>query len=152
MAGGIATILLGCGGGGWLIGRIGVWRVLLCGVLASGLGAAIWMLIAGAGPVDQTTALGAILLGSIGSGGASIAAMTLAMRFAATADQAGTDMTAVQSTRDFGELATSSAATALAATIGYGPTFGTAFLAAVVIAVLTGLIGQRSTAVNVLKG
>lgn len=152
MAGGVATILLGCGGGGWLIGRIGVWRVLLCGVLASGLGTAIWMLIAGAGHVDQTTALAAILLGSIGSGSASVAAMTLAMRFAATADQAGTDMTAVQSTRDFGELATSSAATALAATIGYRPTFSVAFLAAVVIAISVGITRRRYTTVHAVKG
>ncbi len=152
MTGGIATVMLGCGGGGWLIGRTGVWRVLLGGILSSGLGAAIWILLASQGQVDQATAIVAILLGSIGSGSASVAAMTLAMRFAATADQAGTDMTAVQSTRDFGELATSSAATALAATIGYGPTFGVAFLCAMATLLLVGIVIRRYAAGSVFGG
>jgi len=153
VAGGVATILLGCGGGGWLIGRIGLWRVLLCGIISSGLGAMIWMLLASTGGlVDQTTAMVAVLLGSVGSGSASVAAMTLAMRFAAGGDQAGTDMTAVQSTRDFGELATSSAVTALAAAIGYGSTFGAAVLAAIVIALVAGVVLRRSIATNAVSG
>ena len=45
--------------------------------------------------------------------------MTLAMRFARRGGQAGTDMTAVQSARDLGEILTSSLITVLAAQLGY---------------------------------
>lgn len=39
--------------------------------------------------------LAAVIAGSIGSGPGAVGAMTLAMRFAARPDQAGTDMTVV---------------------------------------------------------
>ncbi|HWW55704.1 MAG TPA: hypothetical protein VN047_02315 [Sphingopyxis sp.] len=61
--------------------------------------------------------------GSIGSGGASVGAMTLAMRFAQDGGQAGTDMSAVQSSRDVGEPGASSPAAALAGSMGYGAAF-----------------------------
>ena len=143
MIGGVATIVIGCGAGGWLINRVGLSRVLVGGVLCSGLGALVWTLLASGSTASHPVALAAILLGSIGSGSASVAAMTLAMRFAATGDQAGTDMTAVQSARDFGELATSSAAITLAAALGYPATFGIAVVAAGLAAFLMVLVGKR---------
>ena len=36
MAGGVVTVLLGCGGGAWLIGRLGARRALALGLAASG--------------------------------------------------------------------------------------------------------------------
>ena len=67
--------------------------------------------------------LGKRLAGSFGAGAASVALMTLAMRFARVGAQAGTDMTAVQSARDLGEILTSSLMTGLAAYAGYGAGF-----------------------------
>jgi PAT family beta-lactamase induction signal transducer AmpG len=127
LAGGAATIFLGCGGGAWLITRIGLRAVLSVSLGAGCCGAAIWTAQAGGlVAITQLWVLAAIVLGSIGSGGASVSAMTLAMRFAGSGNQAGTDMTAVQSTRDFGEITTSMIATMMAASIGYGGTFAAA--------------------------
>ena len=57
--------------------------------------------------------------------------MTLAMRFARRGGQAGTDMTAVQSARDLGEILTSSLITVLAAQLGYAGGFACGLLVAV---------------------
>ena len=116
MAGGVVTVLIGCGGGAWLIGRLGARATLAMGLSASGLAALAWTaqaqgwIAAGPGPAYAAQALG-----SFGAGAASVALMTLAMRFARRGGQAGTDMTAVQSARDLGEILTSSLITVLAA-------------------------------------
>lgn len=148
MVGGVVTIVLGCGGGGWLTGRFGVRLVLPLGVLASGLSATLWALMAadlvslqGGGPFFAQA------LGSFGGGAASVAAMTLAMRFAARADQAGTDMTIVQSARDTGEMAASAAVTALAASLAFGPTFSLAAAIAFCVCIGLALPFKRQAAV-----
>lgn len=124
MAGGGATIILGCGGSAWLIARIGLKPVLLAGTAALIASASIWMTLAVLDiPATLSVAALAVAAGSIGSGGASVGAMTLAMRFAQDGVQAGTDMTAVQSSRDVGELGASSLAAALAGSMGYGAAF-----------------------------
>ncbi|WP_427791654.1 RhtX/FptX family siderophore transporter [Brevundimonas diminuta] len=120
MIAGATTIVVGCGGAAWLIGRIGLFRVLSGGVLLCAAGLALWLgvasgVIAAAHPV----VLAAMMIGAAGSGSASVGAMTLAMQFAARDDQAGTDMTAVQSSRDLGEIGASSAMTGVAAAGGY---------------------------------
>jgi hypothetical protein len=136
---GAVTILLGCGGGAWMVARLGAWRALFVGLGASGLAALIWAAQAAGllpltpGPSLLSLPFLAASLGAFGAGAASVAAMALAMRFAAAAGQAGTDMTSVQSTRDLGEIGTSSAITAFAAAAGYGA----AFLAVAVAAGLT---------------
>lgn len=58
------------------------------------------------------------------------------MRFARRGDQPATDMTAVQSSRDLGEMAAASAAAALAGAGGYGLAFGLAMAVAVGTAVM----------------
>lgn len=124
MAGGVATILIGCGGGTWLITRMGVRPVLLMGLGAQMLSAGLWGLVAiGAIPLLLAAALGAVMLGSAGSGAASVCAMSLAMHFARQDRQAATDMTAVQSSRDLGEMGASALATAVAGLAGYGWAF-----------------------------
>ncbi|CAB3928566.1 hypothetical protein LMG26858_06260 [Achromobacter anxifer] len=75
-------------------------------------------------------ALAAQALGAFGAGAASVALMTLAMLFASRGAQAGTDMTAVQSARDLGEILTSSLMTGLAAQVGYGGGFASGLLVA----------------------
>lgn len=134
MAGGLVTVLLGCGGGAWLIGKLGARAVLALGLAASGIAALAWMAQAqgwmpalSAQPTPSAHPGMAFLaqgLASFGAGAASVALMTLAMRFARQGRQSGTDMTAVQSARDLGEILTSSMMTGLASHIGYGGSFG----------------------------
>lgn len=131
MAGGVATIVIGCGAGAWLINRAGIRFVLICGLACLALSAALWIRAsASEADITQTMALIAVVAGSIGSGSVSVALMTLAMAFAQQGDQAGTDMTGVQSTRDLGEMGGSSFATFIAASFGYGAAFGVALLLA----------------------
>ncbi len=134
MSGGIVTVTLGCGGGALLVARFGVYRVLAGGLICAAASILLLWLFAAMDGVIWASRLVwlATLLGALGSGAASVAAMTLAMRFAAGDNQGGTDMTAVQSTRDLGEIATASAAMALAGAVGYG----TALAAAAVVPLL----------------
>jgi RhtX/FptX family siderophore transporter len=134
MAGGVVTVLLGCGGGAWLIGRLGARVALGLGLAASGAAALGWLGQAqGWAPQQAGLAYASQALGSFGAGAASVALMTLAMRFARRGAQAGTDMTAVQSARDLGEILTSSLMTGLAAYAGYAG----GFAAGLAVAVLT---------------
>ncbi|PJM87925.1 RhtX/FptX family siderophore transporter [Achromobacter ruhlandii] len=144
MAGGAVTVLLGCGGGAWLVGRMGVRGALALGLAASGAAAAAGLAQAQGWAAQPTpTAYLAQALGSFGAGAASVALMTLAMRFAARGTQAGTDMTAVQSARDLGEILTSSLITALAARLGYAAGFGGGLLAAVATLAFVALALRR---------
>ncbi|MCW0205765.1 MAG: RhtX/FptX family siderophore transporter [Achromobacter sp.] len=134
MAGGVVTVLLGCGGGAWLIGKLGARAALGLGLAASGAAALGWLAQAQGWASRQAgLAYASQALGSFGAGAASVALMTLAMRFARRGAQAGTDMTAVQSARDLGEILTSSLMTGLAAYAGYGG----GFAAGLAVAALT---------------
>lgn len=142
MVGGGITVLLGCGGGAWLAGRIGARALFALGIGASALAAALWCWLAGspsALPVAGVWA--ATALGCFGAGAASVAVMTLAMAFAAQGVQAGTDMTAVQSARDVGEIATSSSLTGLAAQVGYAGSFLAGLAVALVALVVASRLG-----------
>ncbi len=123
MAGGAVTVLLGCGGGAWLTARFGARRIFAAGLLSAGLAGLLWFGMAqqAGGPVWQVWL--ATALASFGAGAASVAIMTQAMRFAQSGEQAGTDVTTVQSMRDLGEIGASSAIVALAASIGYAGGF-----------------------------
>lgn len=153
IAAGAVTILLGCGGGAWMVTRFGAWRALFAGLGASGGAALAWSAQAvGVLPLASTPSLLSLpflaaALGAFGAGAASVAAMALAMRFAASAGQAGTDMTSVQSTRDLGEIGTSSAVTLLAASAGYGGAF-LAVAAAAGLAVAAVYQARRSAALR----
>lgn len=141
MAAGVATVVLGCGGAAWAIGRFGSWPVLLAGLAGCGGGLALWLsMSAGALPSNAASVLAAMLFGALGSGSASVASMTIAMGFAALDGQAGTDMTTVQSSRDLGEIGTSASLTAVAGATGY--TGG--FLAAVAIAAVAGVCAMKA--------
>lgn len=151
MLGGAVTIVLGCGGGAWLVRRLGAWPAFHAGIAAAGTAAAIWAWLAWQAPALPLAAVWtATLLASFGAGSASVAVMTAAMRFAHSRHQAGTDMTMVQSMRDLGEMAASSSLIALAAGVGY--TQG--FLLGLVLAMLTlilvpALLGARSARAGV---
>ncbi|WP_372002340.1 RhtX/FptX family siderophore transporter [Tistrella mobilis] len=156
IAAGAVTILLGCGGGAWMVTRFGAWRALFAGLGASGGAALAWSAQAvGVLPLASTPSLLSLpflaaALGAFGAGAASVAAMALAMRFAASAGQAGTDMTSVQSTRDLGEIGTSSAVTLLAASAGYGGAF-LAVAAAAGLAVAAVYQARRSAALRLAE-
>ncbi|HGN1741527.1 TPA: RhtX/FptX family siderophore transporter [Providencia stuartii] len=135
MAGGMVTLVLGCGGGAWLIGKIGVWRAFSFGLLFALFSSLLWTFQSMSG-VSMALVATCITLGSLSSGVTSVAIMTAGMQFASRYTQAGTDMTAVQSTRDIGELASSMMLVGLTAAVGYSGGFmlgaGIAFVALLV--------------------
>lgn len=122
MAGGMVTLVLGCGGGAWLVGKIGVWRAFSFGLLFALLSSLLWLLQSANGVSMSLVAL-CITFGSLSAGITSVAIMTAGMQFASRYQQAGTDMTAVQSTRDIGELASSMMLVGLTAMVGYSGGF-----------------------------
>ncbi|HGN1706015.1 TPA: RhtX/FptX family siderophore transporter [Providencia rettgeri] len=122
MAGGMVTLILGCGGGAWLIGKIGVWRAFSFGLLFALVSSLLWMLQSFNGVSIGMVAL-CITFGSLSAGITSVAIMTAGMQFASCYQQAGTDMTAVQSTRDIGELVSSMMLVGLTAAVGYSGGF-----------------------------
>ncbi|MEQ5206896.1 RhtX/FptX family siderophore transporter [Proteus vulgaris] len=136
MMGGMVTLFFGCGGGAWLINKIGVWRAFSAGLLCA-LGSSLLWLSQSIGSISLTIVTVCIVLGSLSSGITSVAIMTAGMRFASTDNQAGTDMTAVQSMRDIGEMACAMMLVSLTATIGYRGGFGLAAIIAVCALVVT---------------
>ncbi len=134
IVGGMVTVILGCGGGAWLVGRFGARRIFAGGIAVSAMAACLWIWLAGMSPALPVAWVWlATVSGCFGSGAASVAMMTMAMAFAGKGGQAGTDMTAIQSTRDLGEISTSSSLTAVAAQLGYAGSF----MAGAAIAALT---------------
>ena len=122
MAGGMVTLVLGCGGGAWLIGKIGVWRAFSFGLLFALLSSLLWVFQSMNGVTIGLVAT-CITFGSLSAGITSVAIMTAGMQFASRYAQAGTDMTMVQSTRDIGELASSMMLVGLTAAVGYSGGF-----------------------------
>lgn len=124
MTGGLITVFLGCGGGAWLVKRVGLWRGFAFGVALAGCSALLWYVQASRWlPLSDGVAWAGALISSLATGITSVAILTAAMRFAGQGDQAGTDVTAVQSTRDLGEMLASSFLVALTAQIGYAGSF-----------------------------
>lgn len=140
MAGGIVTVVLGCGGGAWLVRRLGLWRAFSAGVSCAGAGALLWFAQANGWLASAPHWVWlCTVLGSLSTGITSVSIMTAGMRFAGDGDQAGTDVTAVQSTRDLGELIASSMMLTLTSKVGYSG----GFLAGAVLAALAALIAAR---------
>lgn len=131
--GGVVTILLGCGGGGWLIHYFGTAKIFILGLSMTIASATVWIILANTAQISFTYACIATMLGCFGSGAASVALMSQGMRFAQQGQQAGTDMTAVQSARDFGEMVMSSSLIAVAAVFGYQLSFALGVLAAILV-------------------
>ncbi|UPK81746.1 RhtX/FptX family siderophore transporter [Proteus vulgaris] len=125
MMGGMVTLFFGCGGGAWLINKIGVWRAFSAGLLCA-LGSSLLWLSQSTGSISLSIVAVCIVLGSLSSGITSVAIMTAGMHFASTDNQAGTDMTAVQSMRDIGEMACAMMLVSLTSVIGYSGGFGVA--------------------------
>ncbi|MBK4995584.1 RhtX/FptX family siderophore transporter [Pseudomonas sp. S37] len=142
MSGGVVTIVLGCGGGAWLIRVLGLWPTFMLAVGVAGVAALVWLLQAsGVVPAQSGLIWLAVGMGSFATGATSVAIMTASMAFAGNSDQAGTDMTAVQSTRDLGEMLASSMLLALTARAGYSG----GFLAGAVMALVALLVAFSMT-------
>ncbi|QIG07196.1 RhtX/FptX family siderophore transporter [Proteus sp. ZN5] len=141
MMGGMVTLFFGCGGGAWLINKIGVWRAFSAGLLCALVSSLLW-LSQSTGTISLSIVALCIVLGSLSSGITSVAIMTAGMRFASTDNQAGTDMTAVQSMRDIGEMACAMMLVSLTALIGYSGGFGLA-AAIALFALLVTLVNVR---------
>lgn len=145
IVGGMVTVVLGCGGGSWLVGRYGARPIFATGLAISGAAACLWIWLAGRSPaLPEEWVWLATLLGCFGAGGTSVAMMTMAMTFAGRGGQAGTDMTAIQSTRDLGEISTSSSLTAIASQMGYMGSFMAG--AAIAAGTLIGFVVSRRKA------
>lgn len=132
MAGGMVTLVLGCGGGAWLVSRLGVWKAFAVG-LGCALGAALcWLAMANWG-LQSGGVIAAVIGGALASGVTSVAIMTAGMQFAAQGDQAGTDMTMVQSSRDIGEMVSNMLMVGMTASLGYCSSFALAAALAVLL-------------------
>ncbi|WP_353173499.1 MFS transporter [Acinetobacter rudis] len=144
MYGGVVTILLGCGGGGWLIQYFGTRKIFIFGLAMTMCSAGLWIMLSATEQIAFSSALLATVLGCFGSGAASVALMTQAMRFAQQGLQTGTDMTAIQSARDLGEMTMSSSLIAIAAVFGYSLSFAFGVAAAFAVIILLVFAKSRS--------
>lgn len=116
----LVTIILGCGMAGLLLRRLSHWAVLRVGLALVGCAGLLWM-----GLVMLPTwagvpyVLAATLLGGLGIGVTSVASYTLAMGFAQSGQQPGTDCSVLQGLQTLGEILVSSLAIGVAAHWGY---------------------------------
>ena len=143
-AGGIAMIVLGAPLGSRAVARLGIWIALGIG-LGVAMGAlGLWLALAVA-PQPPVPILAGIAAVGIGTGGGmiSVAASTLAMRFAAGGTQAGTDVTVLQSAHVTGDMMAGSLAVSLASAAGYGGAFAGALVVTALTLALAALMGRR---------
>ncbi|ODR95207.1 hypothetical protein AUC70_05775 [Methyloceanibacter stevinii] len=122
--GSLAMILPGCGGGSWLLMKIGTWRTAMIGLVICATALLIMLAFAFgyATPTLPTVAV-ASALGGIGLALAAVAVFTIAMRFSSSGNQTGTDVTLFKSANVVGEIGAASVATMIAAKAGYGSGF-----------------------------
>lgn len=147
MVGGMVTLVLGCGGGAWLVSRLGVWKAFAVG-LGCALGAALcWLAMANWG-LQPGGVIAAVMGGALASGVTSVAIMTAGMQFAALGDQAGTDMTMVQSSRDIGEMVSNMLMVGMTASLGYRFSFALAAALAVLLLGISMYNYRRHAAMN----
>jgi len=132
-----AMIAITCGFASWIVARLMIARSLVAGILLMLVSSCAWLLCAwyNAAPSFAFAAIFQII-DNIGMGIASVAAFTAFMQFAGQGDQTGTDVAIFKSGNVLGEIGAASAATAIAASSGYGAgfAFGTLLSGAVVLA------------------
>lgn len=144
ISGGIITIILGCGGGVILIQKFGLWSTFIIGLISGCLAALIWFVQShGWAELNITLVVISTLLSSIATGLTSVVMLTVGMAFAAKGEQAGTDITAIQSARDLGELIASSFLIGLVAKIGYDYSFLLGAMLAVIAIILVWRLSRR---------
>ena len=145
LLGGTAMIVLGAPVAARLVARIGIWQAAVVGLAVVGLAFLLWIRVA-AGETASAFVYAAIVVLGAGGGIVSVAFSTLAMRFAGTSRQEGTDVTVLQSAFVLGETLSSAGAVGIAAATGYRDVFliGLATLACSLL--LVRWIGRRPAA------
>ncbi|MEL5395831.1 RhtX/FptX family siderophore transporter [Serratia nevei] len=147
MAGGMVTLVLGCGGGAWLVSRLGVWKAFAVGLGCALCASLCWLAMANWG-LQSGGVIAAVMGGALASGVTSVAIMTAGMQFAAQGDQAGTDMTMVQSSRDIGEMVSNMLMVGMTASLGYRFSFALAAALAVLLLGISMYDYRRHAAMN----
>ncbi|POW96061.1 MFS transporter [Serratia marcescens] len=147
MAGGMVTLVLGCGGGAWLVSRLGVWKAFAVGLGCALCASLCWLAMANWG-LQSGGVIAAVMGGALASGVTSVAIMTAGMQFAAQGDQAGTDMTMVQSSRDIGEMVSNMLMVGMTASLGYRFSFALAAALAVLLLGISMYNYRRHAAMN----
>ena len=79
MAGGIVTVVLGCGGGAWLVRRLGLWPAFTAGVSCAARPRCWFAQASGWLPVASSWAWLCTALGSLATGITSVSIMTAGM-------------------------------------------------------------------------
>ncbi|GJD39134.1 Anhydromuropeptide permease [Methylobacterium bullatum] len=133
------VMLIGSPLAAFAIRRFGLWHTMLAGLFVALAPLIAWWWAA-SGPASPSWVLAGaatVLLGTA-AGLISVAASTLAMRFGAQGNQAGTDVAVLQSANVLGEMMIASTAMWLASSMGYanaliGATAATAVVFAIVL-------------------
>lgn len=132
---GLIMLALGCPLGSVLTAR-NRWIAMGVGMALAAVSFALWALIAGGVlPASWPIVLAAISVLSVASGFIAVAAATIIMAFGGAGEQAGTDVTVLQSANVFGEMAIAGLVVWFAGRTGYAVTFGGA-AATLVLALL----------------
>lgn len=127
-------LVLGCPLGSALTAR-NRWVAMGIGMALAAVSFALWAMIAGGVlTANWPIVLSAISVLSVASGFIAVAAATIIMAFGGAGEQAGTDVTVLQSANVFGEMAIAGLVVWVAGRSGYAVTFGGA--AAVLILAL----------------
>ncbi|USQ50078.1 MFS transporter [Serratia marcescens] len=110
----------------------GVWKAFAVGLGCALCASLCWLAMANWG-LQSGGVIAAVMGGALASGVTSVAIMTAGMQFAAQGDQAGTDMTMVQSSRDIGEMVSNMLMVGMTASLGYRFSFALAAALAVLL-------------------
>lgn len=134
---GVVLVLAGCPLGAFLAAR-SRWATIAAGT-AVAAGAFLWWAGIGSGVLaaDWPQVLGASALLSLASGLIAVAAFTLIMAFGGEGEQAGVDVTMLQSASVSGEMFFAGLAVWCAGAFGYGASFSGA---AAIVAILTAVL------------
>jgi len=119
-----AMIAITCGFASWIVSHLKIVWSLVAGILLMLVSACAWLLCAWYNAAPSFAFAAAFqIIDNIGMGIASVAAFTAFMQFAGQDAQTGTDVAIFKSGNVLGEIGAASAATAIAASSGYGAGF-----------------------------
>lgn len=141
--GGIVMIVAGCPLGARLTNG-DRWQAVVIGMISAAATFLCWSLLAaGIFPASWPIALLATGLLSIASGIIAVSAATIIMAFGGAGEQAGTDVTVLQSANVTGEMLFASLAVWIAGMGGFDMTFIGAAVIVSCAALIVGLLGRR---------
>lgn len=143
---GFVMLILGCPLGSYLT-IASRWRAMSIGMLLAATAFLFWGLIAGGMlAASWVNVVLAISLLSIASGVIAVSAATILMAFGAGGNQAGTDITVLQSANVLGEMVIAGLVVWIAGQSGYAMTFGGAAVALLIVAFGVSRMSRRAAA------